>query len=176
MQPYPQLQVIAWVQLLRTTLSEHQSMPVLDAGAASWARARPPTAKPCHNCRRARLRCDRSLPFCEKCHARGESCLGYGQLFRWAGVGAVTVRGRLAGKPTSQELRSGTVLRRGDRAFTKTAHDAGQILDSSLPVLHLQSSLADPLLQALAPQHRMYISHCESGRRSGLVSFEVHGT
>ncbi|KAK0736372.1 fungal-specific transcription factor domain-containing protein [Apiosordaria backusii] len=50
--------------------------------------------KACHNCRRRRLRCDKSVPSCHKCSLNGEECLGYGTLFRWANAPAV--RGRLA--------------------------------------------------------------------------------
>lgn len=65
--------------------------PVLmaDAGTA-------PNNKRCHNCRRQRLRCDRSYPHCNKCILAGKECLGYGQLFRW--TGAIASRGKLAGK------------------------------------------------------------------------------
>lgn len=59
---------------------------------------KPPT-KPCHNCRRQRLRCDRSYPHCNKCIAAGKECLGYGKLFRW--TGAVASRGKLAGRTSS---------------------------------------------------------------------------
>lgn len=38
---------------------------------------------PCHNCRRRRLRCDRSRPSCNKCSASGRECLGYDKLFVW---------------------------------------------------------------------------------------------
>ncbi|KAL6813205.1 fungal-specific transcription factor domain-containing protein [Trichoderma sp. SZMC 28013] len=58
----------------------------------------PPT-KPCHNCRRQRLRCDRSYPHCNKCAASGKECLGYGKLFRW--TGAIASRGKLAGRTSS---------------------------------------------------------------------------
>lgn len=51
--------------------------------------------KACHNCRRQRLRCDRSYPHCHKCVVAGKECLGYGKLFRW--TGAIATRGRLAG-------------------------------------------------------------------------------
>ncbi|KAG5955509.1 hypothetical protein E4U57_003397 [Claviceps arundinis] len=40
--------------------------------------------KPCHNCRRRRLRCDRSWPTCHKCAASEQECLGYGKVFVWA--------------------------------------------------------------------------------------------
>ncbi|KAG8428819.1 hypothetical protein J3459_002394 [Metarhizium acridum] len=41
------------------------------------------TIKPCHNCRRRRLRCDRSWPTCNKCALSGQECLGYGKVFVW---------------------------------------------------------------------------------------------
>lgn len=61
----------------------------------------PPT-KPCHNCRRQRLRCDRSYPHCNKCVNTGKECLGYGKLFRW--TGSVASRGKLAGRTSSAPL------------------------------------------------------------------------
>jgi hypothetical protein len=61
----------------------------------------PPT-KPCHNCRRQRLRCDRSYPQCNKCLTAGKECLGYGQFFRW--TGAVASRGKLAGQTSSASV------------------------------------------------------------------------
>lgn len=65
----------------------------------------PPT-KPCHNCRRQRLRCDRSYPHCNKCAASGKECLGYGKLFRW--TGAIASRGKLAGRTSSAPVAAGT--------------------------------------------------------------------
>lgn len=43
----------------------------------------PTISKPCHNCRRRRLRCDRSWPTCHKCAVSGQECLGYGRVFVW---------------------------------------------------------------------------------------------
>ncbi|PKK49923.1 hypothetical protein CI102_8713 [Trichoderma harzianum] len=63
----------------------------------------PPT-KPCHNCRRQRLRCDRSYPHCNKCAASGKECLGYGKLFRW--TGAIASRGKLAGRTSSAPVNA----------------------------------------------------------------------
>ncbi|KAF4450082.1 hypothetical protein F53441_6726 [Fusarium austroafricanum] len=62
----------------------------------------PVADKPCHNCRRRRLRCDRLLPTCAKCEAKGVECLGYSQIFQW--TGAVASRGRLAGQQSSAAL------------------------------------------------------------------------
>lgn len=58
--------------------------------------------KSCHNCRRRRLRCDRSYPGCGKCVSRGIECLGYGQLFQW--TGSVASRGKLAGESSAASL------------------------------------------------------------------------
>lgn len=68
------------------------------------SQAETPT-KPCHNCRRQRLRCDRSYPHCNKCTNAGKECLGYGQLFRW--TGAVASRGKLAGRTSSAPVPAG---------------------------------------------------------------------
>ncbi|KAM3506473.1 hypothetical protein MY10362_002339 [Beauveria mimosiformis] len=43
----------------------------------------PQNNKPCHNCRRRRLRCDRSWPTCHKCTSTGQECLGYGKVYVW---------------------------------------------------------------------------------------------
>ena len=72
--------------------------------------------KSCHNCRRQRLRCDRTEPHCNKCLRAGRDCLGYGQLFRW--TDSVATRGILAGQTSSQavyekaSLGAATVTRR----------------------------------------------------------------
>ncbi|PHH49451.1 Acriflavine sensitivity control protein acr-2 [Ceratocystis fimbriata CBS 114723] len=47
------------------------------------ARGRDSSTKACHNCRRRRLRCDRSQPTCNKCAIGGQECLGYEKLFVW---------------------------------------------------------------------------------------------
>ncbi|EJP68284.1 acriflavine sensitivity control protein acr-2 [Beauveria bassiana ARSEF 2860] len=64
--------------------------------------------KPCHNCRRQRLRCDRSYPHCNKCINAGKECLGYGKLFRW--TGAVASRGKLAGRTSSAPVPAGSTV------------------------------------------------------------------
>lgn len=76
--------------------------PPVPALAAAAAPAATTSTKACHNCRRRRLRCNRSVPRCNKCRAVGTECLGYGKLFRW--TGAVASRGKLAGRPSSAPL------------------------------------------------------------------------
>ncbi|KUJ21359.1 uncharacterized protein LY89DRAFT_577473 [Mollisia scopiformis] len=51
--------------------------------------------KACHNCRRRRLRCDRSLPQCYKCTSTGQDCLGYQALLFWNN--GVASRGKMSG-------------------------------------------------------------------------------
>lgn len=62
-----------------------------------------PLAKACHNCRRNRSRCRRSLPQCHNCSSQGDQCLGYGKLLRW--TNAVVVRGDFA-EQVGQRLSS----------------------------------------------------------------------
>lgn len=82
-------------RLNRLVITRYSKPPGLLAAMDS---TNPPT-KPCHNCRRQRLRCDQSYPHCNKCTAAGKECLGYGKLFRW--TGAVASRGKLAGRTSS---------------------------------------------------------------------------
>lgn len=162
--PRPQLHVI----LIFPLRQRRRSMPVFDSTRASL-NLNPPT-KPCHNCRRRRWRCDRSLPGCEKCHKKGDICLGYGKLFRWAGVGAVTVRGSIHG-PGPQHRSTTNGIGKWDSASTTSAEVAVRSMGDSPVLSPVQFSLVDPLLQDLAPRNRHYISHCESEafRYSGLV-------
>lgn len=55
-------------------------MPTTAASSNQHARSRAPA---CHNCRRSRLACDRSVPGCLKCAQKGQKCLGYQRLLRW---------------------------------------------------------------------------------------------
>ncbi|KAG6116958.1 hypothetical protein E4U13_001476 [Claviceps humidiphila] len=85
----------------------------------------PPT-KACHNCRKQRLRCDRSYPQCNKCVNSGRVCLGYGKLLRW--TGAVATRGKYAGRTSSAPLagdaspsKSGAASRSAARSAARSA-------------------------------------------------------
>lgn len=78
-------------------------------------------AKPCHNCRRQRLRCDRSYPHCNKCTNAGKECLGYGKLFRW--TGAVASRGKLAGRTSSAPVTAkGGAVAAASELFASSGH------------------------------------------------------
>ncbi|EFY87307.1 acriflavine sensitivity control protein acr-2 [Metarhizium acridum CQMa 102] len=148
-----------------------------------------PPKKPCNNCRRQRLRCDRSYPHCNKCTAAGKECLGYGKLFRW--TGAVASRGKLAGRTSSAPVDAAvkTAARatrvagtKADDFFTSSnsppalCSDAGTSVEMSMAeyegdvqlVLRSPSpetvvtspwALADPLYQDMEYSHRYYLSY-----------------
>ncbi|KAH7134891.1 fungal-specific transcription factor domain-containing protein [Dendryphion nanum] len=69
--------------------------------ASNIANLRLPT-KACHNCRRRRWKCDRSLPVCQKCLSAGTECLGYGKLFVWNE--GVASRGKMMGKTYEERI------------------------------------------------------------------------
>lgn len=123
-----------------------------------------PPSKPCHNCRRKRLRCDRSIPECQKCVSKGENCLGYGNLLRW--TNSVAVRGNLAHQISQhqRQCRSKDVILSCDVLPTRR-----QRVPVGAEIHPLQLPLIDPLLVNLGPRHREYIGHCES-HQSGTYS------
>ncbi|KAH9905829.1 fungal-specific transcription factor domain-containing protein [Xylariomycetidae sp. FL2044] len=127
-----------------------------------------PEAKACHNCRRRRLRCDRSVPECHKCSARGQRCLGYGQLYRWADT--VLIRGQPVKKTNVVEssVQECMPVNEG-MPFIRSSHrgdpeDDRQNL-SNIPAF----SLADPLFQDLKPSSRHYLSYFASRFCQDLV-------
>lgn len=145
--------------------------------------------KRCHNCRRQRLRCDRSYPHCNKCVLAGKECLGYGQLFRW--TGAVASRGKLAGKTSSAEVSAVPSPKQHDHDHGQdkgkgSATPSPEMTPSTLsPVVNNEESqeenwqlvpfqdstnislsnswtLADPLYQDLSYSYRHYMAYCAS--------------
>lgn len=59
--------------------------------------ARPDKSNKCWNCRRNRLKCDGTLPHCQKCAQRGAECPGYASKpLRW--VSGVASRGQMMGR------------------------------------------------------------------------------
>lgn len=124
-------------------------------------------AKACHNCRRNRLRCDKSLPGCEKCHSKGVACLGYATLLRWTN-NVTSARGSCStsppARPSSEEVE--------DRIMVLSSK--GPAISFSSPrspsnhVVSAPFSLVDPALQDLDTRSRFYINHCKSPSRTGL--------
>lgn len=143
--------------------------------------------KPCHNCRRQRLRCDRSYPHCNKCTNAGKECLGYGKLFRW--TGAVASRGKLAGRTSSGPVLEASApksivvvpsshqssftafpttpestdspARESDRASPEDMQLVSSRATSVESELKTPYILVDPLYQDLGASHRYYLSYCE---------------
>ncbi|PFH55720.1 hypothetical protein XA68_17731 [Ophiocordyceps unilateralis] len=108
------------------------------------------SAKACHNCRRRRLRCDRSYPHCNKCIGSGKECLGYGKLFRW--IGAVASRGKLAGRTSSAPLDS--AIQQSVEA--PPGPEDQQLVPRQSPV---PRALVDPLYQDLGVGERRYLAY-----------------
>jgi hypothetical protein len=116
--------------------------------------------KPCHNCRRRRLRCDRSVPVCYKCSKTGQTCLGYGQLYRWIdpdGPLGQAIQGQSTALTTFTESEDWS-RSSGEGSYehtTLTRREHG-------PQQTLNIFLADPLLQDLSGSSRYYLSYCMS--------------
>ncbi|CAH0022880.1 unnamed protein product [Clonostachys rhizophaga] len=152
----------------------------------------PQAPKKCHNCRRQRLRCDRSYPQCNKCVLSGKECLGYGQLLRW--TGAVASRGKLAGKTSSADvsLPSGQKLG-GDEDEDSPEDEASEVIDATASRNETKASdmqlvaqdrvsdalydkpwvLADPVFQDLSQTDRYYISYFTTRLCRDLVSHDL---
>ncbi|GAB0134798.1 hypothetical protein EsDP_00003154 [Epichloe bromicola] len=127
----------------------------------------PPT-KPCHNCRRQRLRCDRSYPHCNKCVNAGKECLGYGKLFRW--TGSVASRGKLAGRTSSAPLDAAAAAAAGAAASSASASDAGSVT-GSMPETPENLSVTTParleFLPSVTPSTSPQTTDVEALRHDG---------
>ncbi|KAK1751528.1 fungal-specific transcription factor domain-containing protein [Echria macrotheca] len=122
-------------------------------------------ASKCHNCRRRRLRCDRSFPACLKCSVNGEACLGYGQILRWADAPAL--RGRLAGKHRASEIRTGPTGHVNSPDDTEVRR-----ADDEVAELGVIASLLDPMVNNLDRKSRYYVHHFATTVCRDLVSID----
>ena len=130
----------------------------------------PSNTKPCHNCRRRRLRCDRSWPTCHKCAVSGQDCLGYGKVFVWTqGIdsqGNVNPPpGRRAADEGSQPPHAMLMSNVNDPSnmssmATASAAAAGE--SQMWPQPAAIGALTDPLFQDLDHNSRYYLAHCTS--------------
>ncbi|KEQ96336.1 hypothetical protein AUEXF2481DRAFT_38590 [Aureobasidium subglaciale EXF-2481] len=107
----------------------------------------------CHNCRRQRLRCDRTTPECSKCIKRGQECLGYQRLFRWQEDFAC--RRKLSAARSRNE-----------------PEDDGCANASALAIALPPSSLTDPLVQDLDRKSKLYISYFAGNVCRNLVLYD----
>lgn len=124
-------------------------------------------SKPCHNCRRRRLRCDRSRPGCHKCSSRKEECLGYGKLLRWTNTAAV--RSEPPGRFVHQIL---DVLSDEARNGIDQENHVEIIPPVSVNDCYVKYSLVDPLLQDLGYRKKLYLNHFSTAVCQDLVSFD----
>jgi len=122
--------------------------------------------KACHNCRRNRRRCDRSIPSCNKCHSLGQDCLGYGQLFRW--TDSVASRGHLKGKTTFAKKHAPGPST--DRQLC-IAKPGAQAFLHALP----RKSLVDPVFQDLDLTSKFYLNYYSSRLSVELVAHDYVG-
>ncbi|WYZ41162.1 hypothetical protein EsH8_V_000057 [Colletotrichum jinshuiense] len=147
--------------------------------------------KPCHNCRRRRLRCDRSYPHCHKCTTGGQECLGYGKLFRW--TEGVASRGKLAGRTTitfSADTASTTPSQASaaaaDPASASDPQDPPPPAEDDSTALVVSTvrpagfgtqsapwTLVDPLFQGVEHHYRHYLSYFTTRVCRDLVSWDL---
>ncbi|ORY14409.1 fungal-specific transcription factor domain-domain-containing protein [Clohesyomyces aquaticus] len=142
--------------------------------------------KACHNCRKRRWKCDRSLPVCQKCLSSGSECLGYGTLFVWR-QGAS--RGKMMGKSfeggsTNKERQEHapsqkpTSLRHCDNARddTETPHSApSTVVKQETGDMTIQWALVDPLVKDLDQHARYYLLHFASQLCADMVVYDQPG-
>ncbi|KAH8662170.1 fungal-specific transcription factor domain-containing protein [Xylariales sp. PMI_506] len=121
----------------------------------------PPPSKPCHNCHKRRLRCDRSVPSCIKCTASGQDCLGYGKIYHW--TNAVASRGRMAGKKTFESSHM-QVHESPPRsaAIHAPVHREAHALAGLVGNNKLSVTLIDPLFCHMDETSRFYLNYFSS--------------
>ncbi|KAF2489033.1 hypothetical protein BU16DRAFT_496889, partial [Lophium mytilinum] len=125
----------------------------------------------CHNCRRRRLKCDRSLPQCLKCIKRGQECLGYQRLFRWDQ--GVASRGKMAGM-TFDEMAKDRARHKNSnpQALCPTSLSDEQFARENIEVSPLRF-LADPLIQDVNHASRKYLFYFASDVCRDLVLYDI---
>lgn len=117
----------------------------------------------CHNCRRRRRRCDRSLPHCQKCRRVDEECLGYGKFFSW--VNGVASRGKMMGKSFDKDVKAArkrknitAPLEPDEQKPTTTSL---QLFSYAQTIMSMDQPLTDPFLQDLNQKSRFYLFYCK---------------
>ncbi|KAI0165326.1 fungal-specific transcription factor domain-containing protein [Hypoxylon sp. FL1284] len=113
--------------------------------------------KACHNCRRCRLRCDRSVPGCLKCSNAGRQCLGYGKLYKW--IDGVSSQDRTKHLSVSHRPKTPASFRPPQSDAKICSESRLRPKDVKSPSLPLQLLLLDPLLQGLDGSSRYYLNY-----------------
>jgi hypothetical protein len=125
-----------------------------------------PSIRACHNCRRSRRRCDRSIPTCTKCHSTGQVCLGYGKFLNW--TNSVASRGKMMGKTFAVTGASGTQPIAPYASSTSPAMSSkvvsshkGENVSSLDSIPSWCWQLGDPVFQDLSRSSKFYLSYCK---------------
>jgi hypothetical protein len=150
--------------------------------------------KACHNCRKRRWRCDRSLPSCQKCSSSGVECLGYGKLFKWNS--GVASRGKMMGKSyddreeTKREAKTHDApalvwtneeksqqYQRPENISAQSEEDAALATEHHEDVLTMvvHRPLIDPLVNDLDQNSRYYMHHFATQMCDVMVVYDVPG-
>jgi hypothetical protein len=112
----------------------------------------------CHNCRRSRRRCDRSIPTCLKCHSMGQVCLGYGMLLQW--TNSVASRGKMMGKSFAMTNTSETQTI-APCFSSRTPPMAWKAESPPNSVSSWCRQLGDPLFADLSKSSKFYLAYCK---------------
>ncbi|KUJ12603.1 uncharacterized protein LY89DRAFT_738377 [Mollisia scopiformis] len=113
-----------------------------------------PPLKDCRTCNRRRIRCDRSLPTCQKCKSRNLECPGYGVNFRWK---EATKARLLSNRPVPSRISpENTIFPTGDQSTPnqngRTSINQDQSISSETRVSSapsLPESIQDPVSRQL---------------------------
>ncbi|KAI4723782.1 hypothetical protein E4T49_08491 [Aureobasidium sp. EXF-10728] len=117
-----------------------------------------PPQHACHNCRRQRLKCDRTTPHCLQCIKRDRECLGYQRLFLWQD--GIASRGKMRGVTfKSQTKEKDCTVPEKDYSH-QSSHDM------------VPRTLKDPLVQDLDASLRFYLSYYNSDVCPNLVLYD----
>lgn len=131
--------------------------------AVQWAK------QDCHNCRKGRRKCDRTLPGCSKCIHRNQDCLGYGQLLRWQ-------QPSVSPKTTPEHSsRSSSESSSPEQKVIEWESEPSvpERTEQALRALVLLHNLTDPLLQDLGPVTRGYLFYFASHVCKDLVVYDI---
>ncbi|KAH7068360.1 fungal-specific transcription factor domain-containing protein [Paraphoma chrysanthemicola] len=148
--------------------------------------------KACHNCRKRRWRCDRSLPSCQKCLSSGVDCLGYGKLFKWNS--GVASRGKMMGKSYDEreeikkaaKTHAAPALKwdndnhpqhqeNGDIIPPRAQSDESESPEEEEMAITVQRPLVDPLVNDLDRHSRYYLNHFATQLCDVMVVYDVPG-
>ncbi|KAF2122672.1 fungal-specific transcription factor domain-containing protein [Lophiotrema nucula] len=147
--------------------------------------------KPCHNCKKRRWKCDRSLPVCQKCIHAGSECLGYGKLLIWNQ--GVARRGKMMGKsyedlavtkkeshgqaspPRARSTRNSDHLGTSSSSSESSHGSPPELLDREEADATIERTLIDPLVQDLNAQSRYYLYHFATQLCVDMVVYDGPG-